>query len=382
MSDGDEYHLKQSEIMIATGAFRDGAFAFVTEGSLAMRPLCHEGVDAPIPNGESAVTALVYDTAHRKVYGATSGERAHLFWYDPSPAAEHVVDIGALGERSGCRHLFVLDDGSLVGVVQPSGRIFRYSPVGEYSLIWTYRANEIGFLSVELGEVRAATVDPARAILYAVRAPAGDLVAVDLAEAPRGQDGVRVLAGLERPDHSNAIGLDAEGSLWGSGANGHLFRFQPDTGRLEVLPAQVPSPKGMEFLNGIDALVSHPGGFLVGGSVLGTLFRIEASTRRVAGFGRPLADHRIRCLAIGRDHAVYGAAGSPDRMSHLFRFDPASGEVKDLGIPMVHYPSNWICHRIGALAVGANGEVYLGEEDRIGHLFIYYPPVNPPVAPP
>lgn len=374
MSDRDEYHLQQSEIMVATDAFRDGAFAFITEGCLALRPLCHEGVDAPIPNGESAVTALVYDAARRKLYGATSGERAHLFWYDPSPAAEHVVDIGVLGERSACRHLFALGDGSLVGIVQPAGRVFRYCPAGEYSVIWTYHANEIGFLPVELGEVRAAAVDRARQFLYVVRAPGGEIVKVDLA-GDHDPGEVQTCARVERPDRSNAIGLDAEGGLWGSGANGHFFTCQPDTGEIEVLPEQLPSPKGMEFLNGIDAMMSHPDGFLVGGTVLGTLFKLDPRGRRVQGFGRPLADHRIRCLAVGRDHAVYGSAGSPERMSHLFRFDPASGEVKDLGIPMVHYPSNWICHRIGALAVGANGEVYLGEEDRIGHLFIYYPPV-------
>ena len=97
-SSGEGFELQKSEIMIATADFRDRAFVFITEGSLSYRELCHYNVSEPIPDGESTITALLYHPGMKKVYGATSGLRSHLFYYDPSPAAEHVVDIGLLSE--------------------------------------------------------------------------------------------------------------------------------------------------------------------------------------------------------------------------------------------------------------------------------------------
>jgi len=135
---GEGYHLKESEIMAGTAEFRDGAFAFITEGTVALRELGNYAVAPPIPNGESAITALAPGAGLKKIYGATSGKKSHLFFYDPSPAAEHVVDIGILGEDAECRILAADTGGVLHGIVNPGGRIFRYDPRGEFSVIWRY----------------------------------------------------------------------------------------------------------------------------------------------------------------------------------------------------------------------------------------------------
>jgi hypothetical protein len=43
---------------------------------------------------------------------------------------------------------------------------------------------------------------------------------------------------------------------------------------------------------------------------------------------------------------------------------------------MVHFPKNWVCYDISALAVGPNGEIYIGESERVSNLMIYYPPAK------
>ncbi len=364
------YHLKQSEIMAGTVDFRDGAFAFITEGTVALRELGNYGVTAPIPNGESAITALIGGHTFKKIYGATSGKRSHLFYYDPSPAADHVVDIGVLAEEAECRVLMSDRSRLIYGIVNPGGRIFRYSPQGEFSVLWKYQVNEIEFFEASLGEEAAcAALDPESGKIFALGRESSVLFEFDIEK-----QSLRRLQEIEDSGKSNSIVLDGRGHIFGSAKNGHLFRYSIPQDSLETLDLQLPSPKGMEFLNSLDSAVSDEKSMIYGGTTLGTVFRLDTATFQLIGFGRPLSDHRIRALVFGRDGVVYGAAGSPEKNCHLFRWNPGTGEVKDLGIPMVHFPRNWVCYDISALAAGPNGEIYIGESERVSYLLIYYPP--------
>ena len=366
----EEYHLQQSEIMVATEDFREGGFAFITEGSLALRELGHYGVTKPIPNGESATTALVTGKDDKKIYGATSGKKSHLFYYDPSPAAEHVVDIGVLDDKdSQCRHLMVDRDGNLYGIVNPLGNVFRYVPEGEYSLIWTYKVNEIEFLDVSIGEeVSSAVLEPVSNHIYGITRNTSRLFVFDVE-----RKSLEIIKEIEKAGKCNAIAVDGKGYVFGSCRNGFLFRYSIVDHTLDILDVQLPSPKGMEYLNYIDSLVYDGDEHMYGGTTLGTIFRLNTSTLELIGYGRPIMDHRIRALAIGNDGLIYGCAGGPEKNSHLFTLNPSNGEVKDLGIPMVHFPRNWICYNVSALTVGKNGEVYIGESERVSCLLIYYP---------
>jgi hypothetical protein len=245
-------------------------------------------------------------------------------------------------------------------------------PRGEFSVIWRFEVNPIEFPGLELGEDAAAgAIDRASGKIYALGRRSSSLFEVDAKASV-----VRRLAEIEGSGKSNAIVLDVRGNIFGSCKNGHLFRYPVSSGSLEVLDIQLPSPKGMEFLNHLDAAVSDRDGTIYAGTTLGTIFRLDSASLKVTGYGRPLSDHRVRALALGRDGTVYGAAGSPGKNCHLFRWDPQTGEVKDLGIPMVHFPKNWVCYDISALASGPNGEIYIGESERVSYLLIYYPPVK------
>lgn len=371
LGDG-EYHLQQSEIMIATEDFREGGFAFISEGSLALRELGHYGVTKPIPNGESAITSLITGKGCKKIYGATSGRKSHLFYYDSSPAAEHVVDIGILGKDSGCRNLMADKDGVIYGIVNPSGRIFRYAPEGEYSLIWTYKVNKIEFFRRAVGEeVSAAVLEPVSNVIYGITKKTSKLFAFDIKK-----ESLKIIKKIERAGKSNAIAIDKKGNIFGACKNGFLFRYSIADDRLDILDIQLPSPKGMEYLNYVDSLAYDGDESIYGGTTLGTIFRLNTSTLKLIGYGRPVIDHRIRALVIGRDGIIYGCAGAPEKNSHLFKLNPEDGEVKDIGIPMVHFPKNWICYDISALAVGKNGEIYIGQSERVSYFLIYYPPVK------
>ena len=72
---------------------------------------------------------------------------------------------------------------------------------------------------------------------------------------------------------------------------------------------------------------------------------------------------------------VYGIGGGVGGMGHLFRYDPESGDLRDLGIPLATSQQYWHGYEFDAATTGPHGEIYLGESDRISHLFIYFPPI-------
>jgi hypothetical protein len=92
---------------------------------------------------------------------------------------------------------------------------------------------------------------------------------------------------------------------------------------------------------------------------------------QIISLGKPFSQPRIRCLAFGNDGYLYGIAGQ--NCCHLFRYDPQSGDLSDLGIFRVKIPRSWHAYEFDAAATGPNGIIYFGENDRISHLFTYQP---------
>jgi hypothetical protein len=92
--------------------------------------------------------------------------------------------------------------------------------------------------------------------------------------------------------------------------------------------------------------------------------------------GKPTWSGYIRALTAGRDGKIYGIAGRADVFSRLFVYDPRDRSLRDLGILETSIPRPWVGQRFDAMATGANGEIFIGEADRISHLFVYYPPIR------
>ena len=53
---------------------------------------------------------------------------------------------------------------------------------------------------------------------------------------------------------------------------------------------------------------------------------------------------------------------------------PSTGDLRDLGLLRATLPDEWLGHEFDAILTGPNGEIYLGESDRISRLFTYFPP--------
>lgn len=368
-----EFSLKNSEIMNATKHYRENAMAHVTKGCLAIRELNFYGVSRSIPAGESAIKALIQGQDLR-IYGMTSGTHAHLFVYDPHPLAEHVIDLGRIGEdKDTSNRLVMTKSGALVGSASPSGKLFSYNSSGDYSLLWKEEHNPILLHEPPVpGSTISTLCSSSRdGAVYGLAQPAGTLFSWQ-PEA----DVVEQCANLQSEHLSRVLVEDEKGRLWGAKRNGCLFYYDLAKKQVEHTGLRLPGGKGLNFLNEWDASTDCHDGIIYGGTIGGYFFELDTGTSTIRSFGKPIAGPRIRALVFGKDGTVYGIAGKPGQVSHLFQFDPTTSELEDLGVPLVSFPKIWTGYEFDALACGDQGQIYLGESDRISHLFIYYPPVK------
>jgi Transglutaminase-like superfamily len=166
---------------------------------------------------------------------------------------------------------------------------------------------------------------------------------------------------------------EAEGD--GDDVTRSLLAFNPADGKIRALDVRLPAVKGRGRFAAVDAAVQLDDGSFLGGTNDGYLFRFDAKTGAMEGFGKPLRQGRICGLAMGPDGVVYGAGGEPGGLPRLFAFDPAARRLYLGGPPSGSPPeqSTSTFGDIGAIVCTADGTLVCGERERRGFLLLYRP---------
>jgi len=344
--------------------------AFVREGHVTLRMLGRKGTVQPIPDGECAITALCRD-AHGKIFGLTSGKRTHLFVYAPGPCADYVVDLGVLGE--GLRSpgaLAASSDGVVYAGTRREGgegKLFRYVPGDELVWEWGYSLGTVEDLSTPIaGEgITSLAVDNVSGVLYGLSDRSGTLFAHDLsggagAALGRVEGAQGGGAFLVPPSDERALRVVAE--------NGSLAQYSRESRSIDSL---APLPLSAE--DKVSAVVdAGPRQGIFIGTCAGNVLLWNGQARRI---GRAPLDYPVRAMTVGAGAELYGIAGKRGGMCHLF-VASSRGNVRDLGAPFATVERYWHGYEFDAMETGTFGEIYLGESDRISHLFIFHPPVG------
>ncbi len=378
--------------------------AFVSEGHIEVRRLGPIAFTKPIPPEESAITALTF-YHNGKIYGGTSGKRAHLFYYDPSPDADAVVDIGIVGENLRITSLVAEERGKIFGAVARAdgngeGFLFSYSPCevtikkldiegkGIREVFDTPVEDQIFHSIIDpchsVGKMEVLTtpakgegitslvLDEKRKLLYGLSDKKGIFFIYDISK------GKAIIKGLvdEVNEFSKKLIMDKEGVVYGAKALGELFRYDPEKDRMEDMGLFTPSLKGRELYNRVDSwALDEETGLIYGGSIDGILFVFDPIERTITAFGKPIDQTRIRAITVDKVGRVFGVAGEPGSCAHLVCYNPETRELKDLGVPLATVETPWYGYEFESAVTGKDGEIYLGESDRISHLWIYYPPM-------
>ncbi|MDD3926558.1 MAG: hypothetical protein PHT33_07855 [bacterium] len=381
--------------------------AFVDEGHIQARNLGPKHFTRPIPPEESAIGALVRDRRGR-IFGGTGGTRAHLFFYDPSPDADTVVDIGVIADNARVTCLAAHPDGRIFGATESlekedSGELFVYKPCeylfksfkfeygeGEARKVMdtppqdmvmntiddAYHANgKTEKLSEPVpGEgIGSLVMDKDGRYLYGLSNKHSHLFRYDIET-----DETKIIGRADDTDeYSQSLVMADNGHIYGAKGEGQLFRYNPQAEELEDLPQRIPSLKGRELYSRVDSWAKDEQSRLIyGGTNDGLLFIMDTEAGTIINLGKPVKEDRIRALTVGLDGRVYGIGGEENGCAHLFNYDPRTRELRDLGVPLAAVEEHWYGYEFTAAATGKWGEIYLGEADRISHLFIYYPPIK------
>ncbi len=347
---------------------------YVREGKVILRPLGWKGIVKPIPPEECAITSLAKDSRGR-IFGATSGRRSHLFVYDPD--LDYVEDMGVLEENCYIKHSLVVcsDEHIIAGTRSykstgsPKGEIISciIDPDDPYSLL------EVSPVTTPVkGEgIAALTIDKSKNIIYGLSSESGTFFTYDV------DSGEVKLYGKvdEIGDFSDVLLVYTDGCVYGGKRCGLLYKYDPDQEKI-VSVAQIPSFRGRSMYNKVDSLaLDEFTGIIYGGSTDGILFSFDPQSGEIICLGKPTPARRVRALTVGNDGVVYGISGDVNGVAHLFRYDPETRDLRDLGVLRATSQRWWHGYEFDAAITGLHGEIYLGESDRISHLFIYFPPI-------
>lgn len=368
--------------------------AVVSQVRMDLRDLGYPPEDV-IPSDECAIRALTV-APDGTVYGATSGNRSHLFVLYPQHG--YVQPLGVLPGVTTVHHALVTSAqgdvfiGGSMGVDNngtgyekyPGGHLLKYAHRNEErGRIQIGRALQVDDLGVPVANegIYSLAIDRASNTIYGATYPNGHFFSYSIAGAKTTDHGLlanRKIPG-ERFENEKAIGrammVAGDGAVFTSGEGGRLVRFLPTTQELQPLNAVLPGVPGREVYNRVDAWAKAADGMLYGGSSDGYLFRLDPQTLRAENLGKPLNQYRIRGLVFAPSGKLYGVGGDDDEMARLFSYDPPRGAYEVLGMVDVnHRPYySWQAYLIDSMAIGLDGTVYMGQAERKSKLYVYYP---------
>jgi hypothetical protein len=354
---------------------------FVGEGAVMVKEINLNGQMAPIPRESSRITSLAMGDG--ALYGVTSGEESWLFQYALTSFREAAVPLGPI---PGCcevhRSLALTDAHDLYGagssVHGGESRLFRVTGLhlpGDVIQEWGMPQPHYEDLGVVMpGEqVICLMPEPDGELLYGLTRPGGILFTFQ----PDNHE-IRAIGEIDPVRFFSPVLVEHAGAWYTFGAAGRMMRYTSWNSSTEETGVSVPCFPGRGPYARLAAAVVDPNlGRLYVGDTEGLLSIIDLAAMRVTTLGKPVAIGGIDHLARISDGRIYGLAGSREGMAHLFVFDPRAGDLRDLGVLCATTEKPWYGYRFGAMAATAEGRLILGEDDHMGCLFSYFPPVLP-----
>jgi hypothetical protein len=375
---------------------------FVTRGNFYAQELGLSGRTPHIPRNECAITALAMGK-NGVLYGATSGEKSHLFIY--LPLTKRFMPLNTFGGgQSLCRNMLVDGQGRIymgtmgLGKEKRDGHLYMYNAPekelvinslddrdkGEFTLLFkpphviSPRLSVIEDLCVPVpGEgVSAMAIDTVRNRIYGLTSPGGKFFIYDIASRKTGVKEIYNEHIGKKSNISRAM-ICAGANVYFSGRYGSMIKYCPDEDVFKETNMKIPVSAGREYLNTVSALAQADDGRIYGGTYAdGYLFTFDPKEEKLLNLGKPSIESHIRGITVGHDGMIWGLCGTDDELVHLIRYDPLNRNLEDFGMARAKMPKTWIMHKADVLITGSDGELFIGESDAISHLFIYYPPVE------
>lgn len=179
---------------------------------------------------------------------------------------------------------------------------------------------------------------------------------------------------------SRALIEDNRGMIYGSTGLNDIFYFNPEDQSFTILDDKLPEVWGRTSLGQVQSWAKSEDGMLYGGNRGdGQLFRLDPETGKVKNMGKPVLMHQLRGLTFGRDGKLYGVAGGPPGYGHLFSYDDENEGFHIYGNPQftmvapgIEQGIDWRGFNLSRLASSPDGKyIVIGEDESLSQLLIF-----------
>jgi len=341
--------------------------AATTEGTLVAFPTCFPGVTIPVPMDESRITAMdICDNG--MVYAGTSGYASHLLVGMFHGITGMVFDMGKVEGAEQCTAMCCGQKRFVAAVNGPRGSrlVARDLERLPFDLIqeWGISRQPYTIVSTPFDKepIVHAVTDVSRQM--AIGVTGRRLFTFDFASDTCTTIGD--IPGVAR------LAVGSQGGIFGLDDNRTLWRFDPSDGRLRR--RAVPLPAGAWDQPRLPWSRRTADGMLYTVDNQGRLFSFcEAN-----GFNGPLATiplMPVGAMAVTFDGRLFLSAG--EGIARLFCFDPLPGTITDLGVAVSVIERRRYGYAFGDAVTGRDGEIVFGEDDNLGHLWLYFPRILP-----
>ena len=224
--------------------------------------------------------------------------------------------------------------------------------------------------------IAALVIDRPRRRIYGLSDRTGAFFIYDLESATIDNRGP-----IEAVWHfSENLMITPGGLVLTTGAAGRILRYDPETDTLDEPGCKVPYYPGRSAYARIDSWTydSTTGRLYVGDKADGLLYWLDPRTLETCLLGKPTSRIRIRALAAAPDGRVFGMAGQDDDVCQMFVYEPASRQLRNLGLPVSCVEEKRYGFNFQCAVAGPQGQIYFGESERSSRLFVYFPAYLPP----
>ena len=339
---------------------------FMKEGTMAAFPTCFPGVTTPIEADESHITALDV-AADGIVYGGTSGRRTHLFAGMFHGVTGCVFDMGTVDGADACVAMCCGKSGFAACVNGPDGGrvVTRGLQPLPFDLLqeWGFGRSAFKDLGHPAKGERIVHAVATSSVGTVVGATERHVFVVDI-----DQGTVRVVGDANGLGH---LAVGHMGGVFGPDDGNTLWRYDVSTGRVERKTVKLPGHAWDRVR--LRWARDRRTGQLYTADGEGQVFTFSEAL----GFSPPIARTRLAPvgpISVTLDGRVFGFCG--DEISRMFCYDPYRSKLSDVGVAVSVLERRRYGYAFGSAATGRDGQIFFGEDDDLGHLWMYFPKIQ------
>lgn len=340
---------------------------FVKEGAMAAFPTCFPGASTPIRADESHITSL--DIAPDGiVYGGTSGRAAHVFVAMFHGITGVVFDRGTVPGATHCPAVCCAKDKFAACVNGPDGgRIVT----GSLSRLPFDLIQEWGFSRPPLREASNVSADP---IIHAVAdSNRRALIGITTKHLFTFNMETGKMDLLDELKGSGRLAAMPGGSVFGQDGPAHLWRFDASNRTLQRRAVELPKGDWSSSPLTWSRAGNHHAGLLYTADSRGTLYSFSEKDGFSPALGRTLLAP-VGPMAATHDGRIFGFCGP--EMAKMFCYNPRTKEVANLGVAVSVLERRRYGYVFGDAVTGRDGQIIFGEDDDLGHLWLYFPRIQ------